>query len=379
MAVRKKRVAGIAKAARSFEAWRPAREVLTEVSAVPTIFPQFDVAVRVGGLPIERITLTHGPSNHGKSLFVLGLGRSFLQAGHPFFFVDAEQTTPMKWVRELLGDQADNPLFFAERPESYEQAVDLVRAAMKSLRELRDGGTFPEATTALVAIDSLRKLTPKRLMDEVVKGADRGKDGKGVDGAGGRAGQYRAALNAAWLDELVPLLAHARAAGVLVARETENPDAGFFAVDYKVGGGRAVVYDSSLRIRVERASWTKGPDAQVDGERIRLTILKTKVGGKDDKVVKAYFHVSNGRLSPPGFDRARDVMEMARGAKIVEVRGAYFAWGDQRWRGEHDALKYLRANPEALRALEDKCRQFWQAPEVDPETEQRQPPAGEGA
>ena len=47
--------------------------------AVPTIFPQYDRATRVGGHPIERWTTVHGPSNHGKTTFLHGLGASFLQ------------------------------------------------------------------------------------------------------------------------------------------------------------------------------------------------------------------------------------------------------------------------------------------------------------
>ena len=60
-----------------FKGFQPAAEVLTKVRAVPTIFPQFDHATKVGGLPVERFMLVHGPSANGKSTMVLGLIRSF--------------------------------------------------------------------------------------------------------------------------------------------------------------------------------------------------------------------------------------------------------------------------------------------------------------
>ena len=75
--------------------------------------------------------------------------------------------------------------------------------------------SLPLTTSALIAIDSIRKLVPKKLFDELAKAekADSGdkpkgrfaKKPKGVDGYGGRAAQLKAALNAAWMDELVPL------------------------------------------------------------------------------------------------------------------------------------------------------------------------------
>jgi hypothetical protein len=51
-------------------AWKPAQEVLVPVRAVPTIFPSLDIVTRVGGWPIERFSLIHGPSNEGKALAV---------------------------------------------------------------------------------------------------------------------------------------------------------------------------------------------------------------------------------------------------------------------------------------------------------------------
>ena len=43
----------LAKVAATFSAWKPAREVMTAVRAVPTIFPQYDRATRVGGHPFN--------------------------------------------------------------------------------------------------------------------------------------------------------------------------------------------------------------------------------------------------------------------------------------------------------------------------------------
>ena len=63
--------------------WKPAAEVLDRVTAVRTCFPDYDRALRVGGHPVRRVTTVHGPTHGGKSAFVAGLLRSFVDQGHP--------------------------------------------------------------------------------------------------------------------------------------------------------------------------------------------------------------------------------------------------------------------------------------------------------
>src|SRR5205814_10673608 len=69
-------------------------------SAVPTRFIQFDHSTRVGGLPIERFMLMHGPSGLGKTEMAIGLEDSFLERDHFVFHVDSERTTPITWAEQ---------------------------------------------------------------------------------------------------------------------------------------------------------------------------------------------------------------------------------------------------------------------------------------
>lgn len=341
--------------ASSFKAWRPASEVLTRVEAVPTIFPQYDVATRVMGHPIARFCRLRGPSNEGKTSFQIGLMLSFLQRGHFAGFADAERTTPPEWLQEMMGEYVGHPAFNALPIRSYEETVDAVREYCERIADARVKGVIPEETSGVICIDSIRKLVPKNLLKELMR---KGTKDKGVDGFGGRAGQIKAALNAAWVDELVPLLADTRMAMVIIARETDDPDAGMFDEGIKVGGGKALLYDSSLDIRVSRAFITD-PDERklIWGERHKIEIRKTKVGRKELKVPVGYFHTSNGVESPAGFDRARDVLELACNAGIVTQAGASYRFGEVKLgMGERKALAALREQPELLQEIEQAAR-----------------------
>ena len=310
--MRQKRMHALSTAAADFDGWEQGREVLTPVHSVPTIFPQYDIATRVHGHPIQRVTLVHGPSNMGKTLFMLGLGRSFLEREHFYFHVDAEFTTPEPWVVELLREYADYPTFMALRPEDYESTAAAIRAACKKLVEQRVAGKIPNDTTAMFGIDSLQKLIPKNFFEELSKAAYKG----GPDPLKGRGGMLQAALNSSWMKELVPMMYHANAAIVLLSREAENTKAtSMYDPDFKVGGGKAPYYDSSLVLRITRAEWlvkgkTKTKPGTVIGEKLLIQIMKTKVGGKEGRVTRCFFHTSNGQHIPPGFDLARDVIEL---------------------------------------------------------------------
>lgn len=303
VAAKKGKLGDFAKIAKDFEGWAPAREVLTPVVSVPSIFCQLNAATRVNGWPTQRITLVHGPSNHGKTSLALGLGLSFLRAGHMYFHVDAEMTTPEPWLVELMGKQSENPFFRALRPESYEQTADRVRSAAEMLAEKRDKGQLPEGIGALFVIDSLQRLVPKRLMEKLAKEG-------GLDGMDGRGAQYMAALNSQWMRELVPLLYHTGSSLLLIGRESENVKAkSRYDKQWKLTGGKSQEYDSSLTCRVTRA-WVKRGDMVV-GEQHTVEIHKTKIGGRDDKVTRCCFHVSNGKIAPVGYDRARDLYGLA--------------------------------------------------------------------
>lgn len=361
---------GIAAAAKAFESFRPARDVLSVVRAVPTRFVQFDHATLVGGLPIERFMLAHGPSGEGKTALSLGLLDSFLIRDHYGMLIDAERTTPFTWADAVMKERAHLPTFFALRPNTYEETVETVRKFVLTLKAQRDAGNIPPETSALIVCDSIRKLVPegllKKLFGEVKKGE---KKPKGIDGMGGRAAQIKAAMNSQWLDELVPLLEETQTAFIAIARETEDPDADsnakMWGNNFKVGGGKAIYYDASMVMRVERAGWVQEKfgegdkaRAKVYGERHCITIRKTKVSGHEEKQTRCYFHTSNGVLTPFGFDRGRDVLDIGERFGLIERAGSWYAFNGQKiGNGQHQAAVKLAQDTDLLDEIEMAVRE----------------------
>jgi recombination protein RecA len=338
--------------------------VLKIVTAVPTCLVQLDHATRVNGFPIERFVLMSGPSNEGKTKAALALIGSFLKRGHMAMLVDAERTTPITWVRELIGAEADSDKFLAMRPSSYEETVEAVRKFATALKQEREAGRVHADTSALVVVDSIRKLVPKNIMAKIMKDTEK----NGVDGMGGRSAQIKAAMNAAWMDELIPLLEETRTSMLVIARETDDPDADMWdkraGRDYKIGGGKALYYDSSMVLRVERAGYItekfgdgESQTSKVYGERHRITITKTKIAGREERQSICYFHTSNGMLYAEGFDPGRDLLELGERLGVVSKNGSWYAFDGQKiGNGAHAAAKAVAEDSEMLASLDKAVR-----------------------
>lgn len=354
------RLSSMSKVAERFGKFRPAVEVIRRVEAVPTRFVQYDDVLGVGGHPIGRVTLLHGPSNEGKSHFALGIGESFLRRDHFFGFVDAERTTPLPWVQRIMGTMIDHPGFVAMAKNTYEEVRVEVRRFCEEIGEAREKKEIPEDTAGVLVVDSIRKLYPKKAFDELMAEVASKKEVKGSGGS--RIEQQKAALNARWMDELVPLLADTRVAMVIIAREYANADAGMFDKDWIVGGGKALFYDSSIAVRASR-QWVydgSGESKRAVGERVNLDIHKTKLSGKVVKVPRAHYHTSNGILVPEGFDSARDVLELGEAAGLVQVTSnGWYTWAKTRLgNGLSNVVRRLHGDAELRQKIEDDVRAF---------------------
>lgn len=359
----------MAKIAGQMKGWKPARQVLRKVEAVPTIFPSFDKGTHVGGLPLGRIITIHGPSGEGKTYFTLGLECSFLAGDHFVAHVDAEMTTPVTWVDKIMSQVADHPGYLASRPRNYEEVDDAVRSFLNNIGEAKSKGTISKETSGLVVVDSIRKLVPKALFAKLMS-AKGGAKIFGIDGMSGRGAQHKAALHAQWMDEMVPLLESTNCSMVLIARETEDPEADAnarkYGRAYKIGGGKSVIYDSSITARITRKSWVQkttgkqhadGSDVkEAIGERHQVEIWRTKVTVNEDKATKCFFHTSNGTFVPEGFDRARDVLELAREMQIVKGDASLSFDGKSLGRSENRSVLALANNPELLAEIEARVR-----------------------
>lgn len=340
------------KAAGDLKGWGSAADVLDRVDSVRTVFPDFNRAVGVGGIPVRRIHTVHGASAGGKSVFCLGLVKSFVDCGYLAAYVDAEHTLGKEFTGEIVRDLEGKPNFLVQRPRNYESTIDAVDEFLDKATAVSE--QFPEHRS-IVVIDTINKLVPKRELTNVVR------DG-GSEVAKGHHGRYRAAMNQAWLDQLTPKIAASNCAFVVIAQERDDDTDDFLKSrgdTFKIKGGRSLVYDASLVMRVGKAQAIykdgKKPDSKANDSIVgfghRVRIWKSKVGHMDGRHTDCVFHLSNGRLSEAGLDYARDVLAVAMKLGIVELAGSWYSYAGKRFQGFKNALIGLYENPEMLDGL----------------------------
>jgi hypothetical protein len=365
------RLAALAAVARHFDAtWPPAFDALTEGRSVWTCMPWLNLASGKNGWPTDCVSVVHGPSNQGKTSFVLALLKSFLEQECPAVLLDIEQTTAFSFAASMMGDCARLPIFRASRQASYETTRNEVRRFCDVIGEARAKKAVPENTTALIAIDSLKKLLPDKLwdaLDKEVGKPKRGRDGKeevqyGIDGMNGAAGRFKAAFNGAWLDELGPLLKQTGVGMVIIAREKVEKT--MFGENVTLGGGNNLFFDSAFVTRIvckrQIVDSEGGAGATLYGEQHEVEVYKTKIAGKRTRWPTAYFHTSTGALDgvPLGFDAARDYLETAKHLELIDPKDAYNAFeGEKLGHGANQAVKRLYADAKVfarLRAVVDE-------------------------
>lgn len=333
--------------------WSRAEGILDRVTAVRTIFPDFNRATRVGGLPTKRITTVHGPTHGGKSALVMGFLRSFIDGGDFGGLIDAEHTMGQEFAEELFERSLrDIPNLLAERPKSYEETIEKVDSFLnyiggerKPSKDARGHAVPGLDVSSVLVIDSINKLVPERELAQMKASGDN------IDKGWGR---YRAALNQAWLDHLVPLIGGADCALVLIAQERESKDAKPWEIPHIKGGG-AMLFDASVIARVMKSDpvFEVPSDKQspIIGFRHKVRIWKSKVGHMDGRHSDCYFHMSNGVIVRPGFDTARDAVYVGRDMGVIDTAGSWLSWKKRRWQGENKMVIALTNDRDALHEL----------------------------
>lgn len=330
--------------------WRRSADALDKIEVVSTIFPDFNRATRCGGLPINRMHTVHGVTHGGKSAFVIGLIKSFLDGGHAGAYIDAEHSTPQEFAAELMGDLQKHPNFFGKAPDTYEDTIDAVNEFLKMMTVLRKD---EPGRKCIVVVDTVNKLTPERELKNVLKSG-------GEEVSKGSAGRYRAAVTQAWLNHLSPRLKPAGCAMVFVAQEREQADAQPWDVDggVEIKGGQALSFDASMLIRVSKSiavrdmsTATENNKGAITGFAHRVRIYKSKVSHMDGAFSDCTYHFSNGAVTPAGFDTARDAVMVGKRLGLVTVSGSWLTWNKRRWQGEMKGVLWLSANADALHGL----------------------------
>lgn len=310
-----------------------------ETVIVPTSLPGLNRALKIGGVPAGTIMLVHGPSIGGKTALGLAIARSFQLGGHVAMFVDAEHSLQQTLVDGCLVD-SDQLQYVA--PLTYEETAEKVEKAISNLRDGRKSGDIHHSVCLLIIVDSITKLVPEselKALSEVGKGYP-----------------LRALMNTVWLDRLTPMIGSLPILFMMFAHEKVKIDAAPFEKKYTVKGGKALIYDSSVIIRVQEVEKKK---RTVAGKKVIVGSVHQGVVEKsklDISSEKFRFVMGKGKCGyPVGFDYCEDVVEEAklRGDDSPIERTTSGVWKHDLLpggsiKGDAALVDWLRGNPDVV-------------------------------
>jgi recombination protein RecA len=123
-------------------------------------------------------------------------------------------------------------------------------------------------------------------------------------------------------------------------------------------GGMALRFYASVRIDIRRIEAIKD-SGDVIGNRTKVTIKKNKVA---PPFRTCEFDIMYDR----GISKAGDILDIATEEGIIEKRGAFYSYGEQRLaQGRENAKTYLEANPQLMFIIENRVREAKGLPLLD--------------
>ncbi|MEJ2549687.1 MAG: recombinase RecA [Anaerolineales bacterium] len=288
------------------------------VESIPTGSLALDLALGVGGVPRGRVTEIFGPESSGKTTLCQHIVAEAQHRGGVCAFVDMEHALDPAYAARC-GVDVDN--LYISQPDMGEQALEITERLVRS------------GAVDVIVVDSVAALVPQAEIE-----GDMGDPHMGM----------QARLMSQALRKLSGAIKQTNTV-VIFTNQLRQKIGVYFGNPETTTGGRALKFYASVRIDIRRAESIKqGQD--IVGNRVRARVVKNKVA-PPFKV--AEFDI----MYDEGISKAGGILDLAAEMEIIEKRGSYYSYGDQRLgQGRENAKLFIKENAELAQELESKIR-----------------------
>ena len=296
-----------------------------KIAAIPTGALALDLALGIGGVPRGRVIEIFGPEASGKSTLALNIMANAQRLGGLGAYIDAEHAVDPAYAKRI-GVNLDDLLI--SQPDSGEDALNIAEMLVRS-----------NAIDAIV-VDSVAALVPRAEIE-----GDIGDTHVGL----------QARLMSQALRKLTAAVARSKTS-VIFINQIRMKIGVMFGNPETTPGGRALKFYSSVRIDLRRSESIKSTTGEVTGNRVKARVVKNKVA---PPFRLAEFDI----MYNEGISAAGNILDLAVQHGIVEKRGAWFTYGDERLGQGRETVKDEIKNNAALAAeLTAKVKEKLQIP-----------------
>lgn len=287
-----------------------------EVDVIPTGALSIDLALGIGGVPRGRVVEVYGPESSGKSTLALHIVANAQKNGGLAAYIDAEHALDPSYAARI-GVNLDDLLI--SQPDCGEEALNIAEMLARS------------NAVDVIVIDSVAALVPKSELE--------GEIGDSFVG-------LQARMMSQALRKLTATLARSNTCAVFINQIREKIGV-MFGNPETTTGGRALKFYSSVRLDIRRIGSIKDKERDI-GNRVKIKVVKNKMA---PPFQIAEFDI----LFNEGISKAGSILDLAVEHGVVDKKGAWFSYGDQRLGQGRDAVRSdLKDNPELLSELEVK-------------------------
>ncbi len=292
---------------------------MMNVDSISTGSLSLDIALGVGGVPRGRITEIYGPESSGKTTICQHIVAESQRHGGTAAFIDMEHALDPGYAAKC-GVDIDNLL--VSQPDTGEQALEITETLVRS------------GAVDVVVIDSVAALVPRSEIE-----GDMGDPTMGV----------HARLMSQALRKLSGAINQTKTT-VIFTNQLRQKIGVMFGNPETTTGGQALKFYASIRLDVRRIQAIK-VGAEIIGNRTRVKVVKNKVA---PPFRTAEFDI----MYNEGISKSGDVLDLATQFEIVQKRGAFFSYHDERLgQGRENAKEYIRQKPELMVEIENVVRQ----------------------
>lgn len=290
-----------------------------EIETIPTGCLSLDIALGIGGMPRGRVIEIYGPESSGKTTLCQHIIAEAQKLGGICAFVDVEHALDPTYA-EKCGVKIDE--LYVSQPDTGEQALEITETLVRS------------GAVDVVVVDSVAALVPRAEIE-------------------GEMGDSHMGLQARLMSQALRKLAgtvNQSNCALIFTNQLRQKIGVMFGNPETTTGGMALRFYASVRVDIRRTEAIKD-SGDVIGNRTKVTIKKNKVA---PPFRTCEFDIMYDR----GISKAGDILDIATEENIIEKRGAFYSYGEQRLaQGRENAKTYLEANPELMSIIENQVRQ----------------------
>ncbi len=294
------------------------------IETIPTGCLSLDIALGVGGLPRGRVVEIYGPESSGKTTLCQHVIAEAQKQGGVAAFIDVEHALDPTYA-EKCGVKIDD--LYVAQPDTGEQALEITEALVRS------------GAVDVVVVDSVAALVPRAEIE-------------------GEMGDSHMGLQARLMSQALRKLSGTIKQSnclLIFTNQLRHKIGVMFGSPETTTGGMALRFYASVRIDIRRIQAIKD-SGDIIGNRTRVTVKKNKVA---PPFLKCEFDIMYNQ----GISKSGDILDIAVDQNIVDKRGAFYSYGEQRLaQGRENAKTFLEANPDLMAAIENKVRQVKDLP-----------------